>query len=227
MARAGFNGSSDSLGGETGFLSMMSSSFNEDDLLGKKDSLAIEKVYLKPYASCRHTHPEIEAAFSIRENPLFNVEQIKNVYVKTYIGKHDFKEVNGEAAARMSIPYSIAVALITGKAGIGEFTDKFVNDKEVRHLTNLVTIEGDEELSLLVPDKRVAIVRVVMSDGNILEKRVDYPKGEPENPLNEKELYEKFSFLMDYAGVSKKNYDTLFKTIMHSDIIVLNHLFYG
>lgn len=222
MSKAGFKGPADPLSGESGFLNMMSDSYDEGRLLCWDGKFAIEKVYLKPYASCRHTHPEIEAAFNIRQQKGFNPKKIESIKVMTYkgvIGKHDFNTVYGESSARMSIPYSLAVALVTGKAGIEEFTDKYINDSLIHRLTKLVIIEGDEELSKLVPDKRVAVVTIQQTDGNVFVNRVEYPKGEPENPLSKDELYAKFSSMTEYANMDREYSGRLFYIIMNEQEI--------
>lgn len=220
MAKAGFKGPKDPLSGDTGFLKMMSDNSDEDRLLKWDGTFAIEKVYLKPYASCRHTHPEIEAAFTIRQQEGFDAEKISSIKVTTYkgvIGKHDFNTVYGESSARMSIPYSLAVALCTGKAGIEEFTDKYIQDSLVQKLTKIAVIEGDEELSRLVPDKRVAIVTVQQTDGKTFVNRVEYPKGEPENPLSEDELFAKFSSMTDHAQIDGHQSEKLFQMVMRGN----------
>lgn len=216
MAKAGFAGPSDPLDGDTGFLKMMSSAYNEEILTKERDYLYLEKIYQKPYASCRHTHPEIEACFNIRKNAGFAFNQVDHVKVTTYkgvIGKHDFKDIHGESSARMSIPYSVVIALATGKAGIAEFAEPYVSDKEVLSLTQKVDIVPSEELSKLVPDKRVAIVEVTMKDGNVFCDKVEYPKGEPENPLTPDENLTKFLSMTAYADLPEKKAKTIFKEI--------------
>lgn len=220
MAKAGFSGPNDVLIGDTGYLKMMSDKYNEDILVGKRDYLYLQKIYQKPYASCRHTHPEIEACFRIREDERFNLNKIDRVKVTTYkgvIGKHDFKDIHGESSARMSIPYSVAVALTTGKAGIVEFAEPYVSDNTILELTQKVDVIPSEELSEFVPDKRVAIVEVVMENGVVLCDRVDYPKGEPENPLSQEDNLTKFLFMTNHAGLSNDKamriYENLNKSI--------------
>ena len=230
MAKAGFKGPEDPLSGETGFLNMMSDACDEDRLLGWDGTYAIEKVYLKPYASCRHTHPVIEAAFLIRQEEGFDAKEISAIRVKTYkgvLGKHDFNTVYGESSARMSIPYSLAVALVTGKAGIAEFTEDYIKDPLIQRLTKMAVIEGDEELSRLVPDKRVAIVTVEQTDGKSFVNRVEYPKGEPENPLSEDELLAKFSSMTEHAGMNREQALQLFQTVMNEENIDFRKLIYG
>lgn len=213
MAKAGFAGPSEPLDGETGFLKMMAPSYNEEILTGKRDFLYLQKIYQKPYASCRHTHPEIEACFKIRTMPGFVFEQIEKVVVTTYkgvIGKHDFKDIHGESSARMSIPYSVAIALATGKAGIAEFAEPYVSDAAILDSTQKVDIIPDEELSKLVPDKRVAIVEVMMKDGKVFAEKVEYPKGEPENPLSPEENYAKFLSMTAHAGLQAEKARVIF-----------------
>ena len=228
IAKSGFVGPFDALSGDTGFLKMMASEFNEDILIGERDFFYVEKVYLKPYASCRHTHPEIEAAFKIRNEVDFDIQKVSDISVLTYkgvIGKHDDNEIYGEASARMSIPYSIAVALQTGKAGIEEFKSPYVDDPFIIRLNKLVVIKSDEELSKLVPDKRVAILTVRQNDGKTYSCRVDYPKGEPENPLTINELYAKFSAMCIHGGKSEEWSRLLFKYITNNesiDIVKIN-----
>ena len=219
LAKAGFAGPSDALDGDTGFLKMNSTAYNEETLTGKRDFLYLEKIYQKPYASCRHTHPEIEACFKIRQTNGFDVKDVEKVDITTYkgvIGKHDFKDIHGESSARMSIPYSAVIALWTGKAGIAEFAEPYVSNSEILDLTQRVSIIPDEELSRLVPDKRVAIVNVHMHNGNMLTEKVEYPKGEPENPLTSEENMAKFLSMTEHAGVSYEKAQCIFQEIINN-----------
>lgn len=222
MAKAGFVGPNDALLGDTGFLKMMASHYDEDRLIGDRDYFMVEKIYLKPYASCRHTHPEIEAAFKIRLEDNFDIHRVTNIEVITYkgvIGKHDSNEIFGEASARMSIPYSIAVALYTGKAGIDEFEVPYIEDPLILKLCKMVVIKGDKEISRLVPDKRVAILNVTQNNGKTFSCRVDYPKGEPENPLSKEELYTKFLAMCLHGEKSEEFAKALFDYIVKNQII--------
>ena len=65
-----------------------------------------------------------------------------------------------------------------------------------------VSVSADEELSVLFPRVQAAIVTVRTKDGDYTE-RVDYPKGEPENPLTDVEFRDRYGDLMDYACVDK------------------------
>lgn len=221
LARAGFKGPVDSLGGETGFLKMMSSEYNENILLAENDFLYVEKVYQKPYASCRHTHPGIEAAIVMHHECGLRRTDIERVVVRTYsgvLGKHDSRMIYGESSARMSIPYSVAVALLTGQAGIAQFAEPYIDDQDVLDLTQRVEVEGDAEFDKLVPDKRCALVTVWTTQGQKVSRRIDYPKGEPENPLAAEEHYAKFASMCAYAGRSGASTKELYDKIMFAEV---------
>jgi 2-methylcitrate dehydratase PrpD len=208
LAFSGFKGPYDAFGGKLGFLSMFSDNIKESFLEFKEtDVLSILKIYRKPYAACRHCHSPIEAALALKESYGLNAEDIKSVRVKTYslgVAGHEHTEIVGVNSAKMSTPYSIAVALSKAKAGLSEFTEEVINDKEVLSLTQKITVVADDELTALVPQKRAAIVNVEFHDGRVFTQRVDYPKGEPENPISDTELENKFISLAQYAGKTEE-----------------------
>lgn len=204
MARAGFQGPEDAFSGQRGFLTLLTDDFDESQLFHKKDeSLAIYKVYVKPYAACRYCHPAIDAIFSITSKYSININQIKTIKVKTYqlaVKNHDHTMINNISSAKMSIPFSVAVAIKTGKAGMSEFSYENINNSELSELTNKVSVKSDVKFTSDFPKKSTSSVEIITTKGESFYSKVEYPKGEPENPLSEKELIQKFEFLMKYAN---------------------------
>ena len=216
MAKAGFIGNEDPLGGNRGFLKMMSGDEHTElspVLLG--GSYAIMKTYTKPYASCRYTHPAVEAAIFLRNNYCINAKDVVSISVETYdlaVSGHVHKAVQNSYSAKMSIPYSTAVALIYGKAGLQEFSTECVGECDIQELASKVKVHSDEGLSRLFPEKQSAIVTILTPD-NKYTKRVDFPKGEPENPLNEREFCERYEALMSFGHVSKDVYTSVYNKV--------------
>lgn len=206
IGKARFKCPADALGGRRGFLSVMTDEPKLQFITDfADDKYMIESIYRKPYAACRHCHPSIEAALSIREKEGFELGQVEHIDVTTYnlaVEGHDHTRIEGVNSAKMSIPYSIAVALCTGKAGMEEFSDERVMDPAVLAVAQRVHVVSDDDLSALCPQKRVAIVTITTSSG-IFEKSVVYPKGEPENPMTEDELKTKFIGLASYGGLTE------------------------
>ena len=58
------------------------------------------------------------------------------------------------------------------------------------------------------------------TDNRTLEKRVDFPKGEPENPLSDEEFKERYHGLMDYAGIGREAGSRIFDTVYRENVSV-------
>ena len=217
LAKSGFKGHNDPLGGYRGFLKIMTG----DEHTEIKPTLlngtyAIMKSYTKPYASCRYTHPPIEAVIHLRNQYGITADHVRSIKVETYdlaVKGHDHTDIKGAYSAKMSTPYSTAVALIYGKAGLQEFEDSVLGDDIVNHLTKKVIVIADNELSSIFPDKQSAIVTITTIDGNTCSERVDYPKGEPENPLTDDEFWQRYEALMAYAEIDKDVYTPIYNNV--------------
>ncbi len=220
IGKARFKSPEDALGGKRGFLKVMTKDPKMEYLTDfSSDKLMIEGIYMKPYAACRHCHPSIESALYIRKQEGFSIDEIESIHVDTYklaVAGHDHTVIKGVNSAKMSIPYSLAVALCTGKAGLDEFTEQRITDKTIQTVTEKVTVSDVDSLSALCPQKRVAEVTVTTKKG-VFSKRVDYPKGEPENPLSQQELEEKFRGLAMYGGLTKEECDEVIEEIWKDD----------
>lgn len=203
IGKMGFSGPGDAFSGKYGFFSLMTDDFDLSKMLhGKPDKYEIENVYIKPYAACRHCHIAIEAAIRFRNYYKISPEDIDRVEIIAYdyvLGKHDHSEVGSVASAKMSIPYSFAIAMINGTAGIEDFDEKFLEDRRVLGIMNRLTIVADNELSRQLPEKRPMIIKMYVNGGSYYEERVDFPKGDPENPMSREDIVDKFNLLTGYG----------------------------
>lgn len=219
VARAGFEGPTDVLGGDKGFLEIKAVEYNTDHLFkNKEEKSGIHDIYIKPYAACRHSHPAVEAVLHIKNKHNIKAGEVKEIVVNTYawaVHLHDHTEISGITSAKMSTPYSVAVALIDNQVGIEQFMLPRINKQDVVALTKKVRIVESQELSALVPDKRAAIVDVITHTGKQYTYRVDLPKGEPENPLTQQELIDKFTGLAMFAGKSKTECEKITDIVLH------------
>ena len=193
-ALAGFKGPVDAIDGKRGFLSVLTENPRIQYLTEFKENyLQIETVYRKLYAACRHAHSAIEAAITLRNEYDIKPASISSILIETYgmaIKGHDHKDIKGIQSAKMSIPFSVALALKTGHAGLRDYNEKNLVDEEIHCLMELIRIVEDPEISSWLPGKRAARVTIV-SAGESFSTCVEYPKGEPENPLSETEIVTK------------------------------------
>ena len=219
LAKAGFKGHEDPLGGYRGFLKMMSGDeHTEIKPCLLNGTYAIMKSYTKPYASCRYTHPPVEAAIHLRNQYGITAAEVKSIKVETYdlaVKGHDHTKIKGAYDAKMSTPYSIAVALIYGKAGLQEFEENVLNDESVKQLTAKVSVTADDKLSSIFPEKQSAVLTILTGKGEYSE-RVDFPKGEPENPFGEDEFKERYEGLMAFGGVKEESYKMIYEMVSQS-----------
>ncbi len=220
LGKSGFKGHADPLGGR-GFFKMMT---GKEDVELKpvflNGTYAIMKSYTKPYASCRYTHPAVEAAIHLR--PSVMVSEVEEIDIKTYdlaVSGHDHTDIPGSYSAKMSIPYATAAGLMYGKAGLQEFSEDAVKGEAILSLTKKIHVSADEELSKVFPGIQAAIVTIKTRDGEYTD-RVDFPKGEPENPLDDKEFRDRYDGLMSYAGVDGAVSSEVFNTVYKSNATV-------
>lgn len=225
LAKSGFKGHDDPLGGYRGFLKMMSGDENtEIKPVLLNGTYAIMKSYTKPYASCRYTHPPVEAAIHLRKQYGFTTDMIEKVSVETYdlaVSGHDHTDIQGAYSAKMSTPFSTAVALIYGKAGLNEFKENVLKNPQVVALTKSVKVVANDEFSRLFPEKQSAVV-TIFANGKTYSERVDFPKGEPENPMGEEEFKERYDDLMEYGGITKSVYKAIYQNVQDDNIKVEN-----
>ena len=220
LAKSDFKGPADPLDGR-GFLKMM---YGEETAELKplllNGTYAIMKSYTKPYASCRYTHPAVEAAINMKSK--VQPEDIEKITVRTYdlaVSGHDHTEIPGSYSAKMSIPYSVAVGLIYGKAGLQEFSEQAVQNEDVLALTKKISVIADDKLSAVFPEVQPAIV-TIKADNTEYTERVDYPKGEPENPLTDCEFRERYNGLMEYAGIADEKKKRVFELVYSGEATV-------
>ena len=217
MARTGFRGHSDALGGYRGYLKLLAGDENtkikEPCLNG---TYAIEKTYTKPYAACRYCHPSIEAAIKIREKYNIKGSDVLSVEVATYdlaVKGHDHTVVPTTASAKMSIPYSVAVGIIYGKAGLREYETDYLKDKNILDLIDKISVKAEEEISKKFPEVTTAIVSLKTISGAQYTEQIDFPKGEPENPITEEEFNKRFVQLATYGGKTGNEAEKIIETV--------------
>jgi 2-methylcitrate dehydratase PrpD len=128
---------------------------------------------------------------------------IVGINVRTYkfaVNNHDHTEISSVNSAKMSIPYSIAAAIVNRSAGLCEFDESAIHNADTIALTTKITVLEDDELTSLFPAHRAAVIQIHKNNGQVYERRIDFPLGEPENPLTIAEIEEKFVTLARGAG---------------------------
>jgi len=204
LAREGFTGASKILEGDRGFFRAMSKGADESritDRLGEHWKIT-ENCY-KLHFCCGHTHTAIDAAIEISARG-GGQGKIASVEVETYgPGLAIVKERNPRTPfqARFSLNYCVAVALVEGRVGLRQFSpDRFgpegVRIPELADLMTRVRVTVANDLTARYPAAWPVRMTVHYDDGKVVRGKADYPKGNPENPVNLDVLEQKFMELV-------------------------------
>lgn len=163
--------------------------------LGKE--FEIMNIYIKPYPTCRMTHAAIDATLDLKRRHGLNASDIEKIVIHQlthgmYVAKERIKPDNSFIRAQFDIRYVTACALIDGEIEESQFTKERIADPDVHKLAEKIDVIEDEELDKAYPEARPVIVEITTKSRRTYTSRVDYPKGDPQNPLTDQELFEKF-----------------------------------
>ena len=204
LAKNGFTGPSSIIEGRFGFLHAYSDNANPKKVIdGLGDDFEILKCSIKPHACCRYMQPSIDAILKItKENKIKpdDVEKITlgilqagySIIASPMDSKRNPKTVY---EAQFSMPFGAAVAILFGKATLNEFTQDKLNSSEIKALMEKVYCVKNPELDKVYPKHWPATAEIKTKDGKVFSTRLEYPKGDPENPLTWDELIKKFNGL--------------------------------
>jgi 2-methylcitrate dehydratase PrpD len=140
----------------------------------------------KLYPSASLTHPPIDAVRAVLADRAVDPKQVVGVEVRLAPFAAEvtaLRQPATGAAAKFSTAHCVAVALLTGFARPADFTDSVAVDPAVAALRDVVRIVSDAGMT-----KRGTQVRIELSDGAVLEQRVEQNRGTPADPLTDDEL---------------------------------------
>jgi 2-methylcitrate dehydratase PrpD len=151
----------------------------------------------KPYPCCRDTHAAVDAVLELRAETRRTADEIDSIrvgltgpgYQMVCVPEAVRLAPRTVVEAQFSIPYTVATAWIEVKLEIGHFTDGGLGRTDVLELASRVKPFVDEEIDrdwrrFVTPAKVIVRFR----DGLTLERRVDYSKGHPRNPMTSREF---------------------------------------
>ncbi len=200
-AMKGVTGALDMIDGEVGFGNAMS--VNPDwskATRGLGTDYHIVHVTFKNHGCCGHTFPSIDGVLHLQREHKFTHKDVKRIKLATYKAGLDIinnANPEGEYQAKFSIQYTVAHALVHGSVRLNAFLPDHLNDADVRATIKRIEPVADPEISKGYPLKREAQVEVELNDGRKFSHFQPYRKGDPELPLTDEELNDKFTELAE------------------------------
>ncbi len=200
LAAAGMTASHHAITGEAG---MVDSYAQGDGLpleLPPPGQFRATQVALKKYPACYGCHAAIEAALQLRaEAGLTDIGAIERIIVRVKQAAAEtlnVYKIPNHMAARFSIPYCVAAALLRGGVGLEDFEPEAIADPAVLALAQRVEIESDDPLTRLYYEQGAYGGEVELGvGGQRWLRRIEHAPGSAGNPMTRTELQAKFDLL--------------------------------
>ena len=100
-------------------------------------------------------------------------------------------------AAKFSLPYAVAPAIVYNNTDITAFYPDRLQDPRTLNLSHRVDIIADPQMDLRRYDYPAARVSISLKDGRTIKKDVIAHHGDRQNPASREELMGKFNFLVE------------------------------
>jgi 2-methylcitrate dehydratase PrpD len=204
MAERGVTGAADAIDGPAGLAAAMSREAIDWPAVAATLGAHWNVTHIthKNHSCCGHTFAAVDAVLALRAEHGLTPDDVAAMRIGTY----GFAlEVAGNPApktafeAKFSLPYVCAAALVIGRVRLQAFTDAALADATIRGLMARTEVTVDADADAAAPGKRSAAVEIDTADGRTLAFRAETRKGDPEDPLSDAEIEDKFFELTESA----------------------------
>jgi 2-methylcitrate dehydratase len=214
MAEKGYTGPEHVVDGKEGLTHCFGPSWKLNLLTdGLGESWRITQCGMKAFPTEALTHTPISAVLDIVKSNDLKSEQVEKVQIRSLARAADILsdpskyDPRSKETADHSLPYVIAAAIAERQVTPVQFEMKKIMDPIIRAQLKKVEVVADPEIEKVFPALQRVIVNLTTTDGRTFTKQLDYPKGDPRNPLSDAEVEEKFAALAEGVlsdGAQKK-----------------------
>ena len=173
-----------------------------DGKLGAPWTFADPGISIKPHPSGSLTHPGMTEMLRLIREHRIRAGDVRRVRVGTNSNMPNaliHHRPRNELQAKFSMEFCMAILLLEGRAGLGEFTDEVVLRPDVQALIEKVDFVVDEEAERAGYHKMTTIIDIETNGGRTLSGRADFGKGSPADPMSYDEVAEKFRECAEFA----------------------------
>jgi 2-methylcitrate dehydratase len=171
-------------------------------LIKDNEKPRILRTAIKPYAAQFMTHVPLEALFSIVKENNLTADDVDSMHLWIFkpaidilADKQAYKPETREKADH-SLPYCLAIGLLEGNVGPAQFSHEQFKDPKILDLMSRIKVSEDSKMNEIYPKARPAELEIRTKNGEIYSKRINHPKGDPNNPMTEEEVQFKFRNLL-------------------------------
>jgi 2-methylcitrate dehydratase len=210
LAQQGFTGPARVLEGNRGFVqTVMKGEFDLERLVQGDGSFRILDTSYKLITADYTTHGHLTATLTLVKENDIKPEDIAQVKLRAstrdvdHTGDWAKRYPTNKESADHSSYWLTAMAIIYRVVGPSQFTEENYRNPKVKELIDKVTMEADSEMESFVA---AGISEITTNQGVKYSCRVDYPKGDPHNPVSDQELEEKYRpMALEFMGEDQMN----------------------
>lgn len=202
MAQKGYSGTEAVFDGKEGFMDVYGPDWDNEKLLGGLgDSYRILQCSMKAFPTEALTHTHLSCVLKVVTENDITYDQIEEVKVTTIaracdilFDPHKYRPDSRETADH-SLPYCIAACLVDHRITTQSFSDEKLKDPRIWEVIDKIRGVASEEFERMFPEKQPSRVVIRTTDGKEFEEYLEYPKGDPREPMTLEDLENKFNAL--------------------------------
>ena len=213
LARAGLTGPAPAFEGNAGFFKQVSGSFTLDieQFGGRAGSFKIADCLIKPYPAQALLQTAIAAAAKVGK-AIPDTGKVKSILIGTSHVGHQYSAESPEKfapktreTADHSLPYIVARAMLDHEIKDSSYSDEALTDPRLVALLKKLTVEEDDALTKMTPQRLPTRVTVTLDDGRVITEQVDDLPGFGGEPLSRPGIEEKFLRSVDGVWSEKQS----------------------
>ena len=220
LVKKGANGPKGILEYPTGFCHAFSEGPGIEKIAsGLGDPYELTSNGLKAYPTILISHAAIQAVLELMEEHGVEDPDIAKISLRTpRTAKGQGQNYHPETplAARLSIPFCVALAVADKKISLTQFSRERLGDPQITDLMNRIEIEEDGTLNEQYPETLASVVEMEVRGKGILKNQVIYPKGNMKNPLSEDDIIDKFRRLCS-VSIKKERCEEILQRLLYLD----------
>lgn len=190
LAMHGITGPGEVFEGNKGFMDAIAGRFHVD--WANEDLERVRRTLLKRYDAEIHSQSAIEGILELRARHPLDPARVERIDVDTFEVAYNIigggeegnkKRVETKEAADHSLPYMIAVALLDGELGPGQYAPERITRPDVQLLLRKVHVAPRRELSERFPAEMPVRLAVILDGGQRLTLEKHDFEGFPTRPM--------------------------------------------
>lgn len=165
---------------------------------------------MKAFPTEALTHTHITCTLKVITKNNISYDQIESVTITTIaracdilFDPHKYRPESRETADH-SLPYCIAAALVDHMVTVNSFSDEKLKDPRIWEVIDRIKGEASLEFEKMFPEKQPSKVVIRTKDGREFSEYLEYPNGDPREPMTMEDLENKFSALASGLVSSEK-----------------------